>query len=166
MTKEQEDQLLDDPKPAQGYAPAVDNGLNNLPVSSIVETFGFGATSKTCIVLQRQRPNGTYLVGVRGDTANVQRIHPDDIVRVIHVEVDNEGTEANAELIARAPEMQSRIAELEAALGGLLAVTDAPDGLMYRGIPGEGGTVEDSPRNRIVLAVQAARAALAKKETK
>ncbi len=64
------------------------NGLNDLPIDSVVDCFGFGAEPKRCVVLSKQRDSdATYMVGTQGDTGNVQRIHPDDIVKVLKVAV-------------------------------------------------------------------------------
>ncbi len=59
------------------------HGLNDLPVDTEILTYGYGATPVKAIVLQRQTSDGRMLVGRKDDTGNVQRITPDDIVKVI-----------------------------------------------------------------------------------
>lgn len=64
------------------------NGPDNLPLDSIVDTFGFGAEPVRCTIVSRQRPDGTY--GVQSLKGAYNRIHADDIVRVVDVSTRND----------------------------------------------------------------------------
>lgn len=60
------------------------NGLHNLPIDSVVKTYGFGASPvKATIVSKQRHSDDTY--GVQTDYGATGRILPDDIVQVVSV---------------------------------------------------------------------------------
>jgi len=110
-----------------------EHGPDNLPIDSIVLTYGFGAEPVKAVVLENQRLDGTYNVHSL-DSKSPNRIHAHEIVSVCFrrpinplsqlqkeydaklAELDRIIAENNAKLAANHLAMQSAIADAQAAI--------------------------------------------------
>lgn len=58
------------------------NGLNGLPIDSLIRTFGFGAEAQSAIILSKQKEDGSYAVALLSDRTIQSFIWPDEILSV------------------------------------------------------------------------------------